>query len=507
MIEKICKSLSLNLPGHVLRSKDPRNVLTALFPAWIPLSTAVLVSVIENLPSPAVAQKTRTQELIQTSPGGQAVDKLVQMAMEGLSRSKTKPLVAFVSKMVGIAENLLPENKTRAGATLTADEARELGRKKRAEIARAQAAANGEHPDFAELREVLSDTGLEKDPSKPSNLEQDEPKHEKEHLIGFARLFSGTLEVGDEVYVLPPKFSPANPTAQPEPQKVTITALYLLMGKELESLTSVPPGVVFGIRGLEGHIMKSATLCSQVEGGVNLAGVSMGGEPIVRVALEPENPLDLEKMIFGLRLLEQSDPCAKYEILENGEHVILTAGELHLERCLKDLRERFAHCEIQEGAPIVPYRESIVNATEMSSTKNKDLPRGTVVTADSQRNVHLKLRVVPLPMETIEFLILNASLIKELYEEQVAEEASSVDPHEECDAEHLATIDVVTKRHPHTLRALKELRDGLEKSFHQVKIHDDIWRNVVSNIVGFGPRRVGPNIFIDSTPNKLCQAK
>ena len=82
----------------------------------------------------------------------------------------------------------------------------------------------------------------------------------------------------------------------------------------------------------------------------------MGGAPIVRVALEPENPADLDKMIAGLKLLVQSDPCAEYEQFVTGEHVLSTAGELHLERCLTDLRERFARCEIQPGAPIVPYR-------------------------------------------------------------------------------------------------------------------------------------------------------
>ncbi len=151
------------------------------------------------------------------------------------------------------------------------------------------------------------------------------------------------------------------------------------MGRNLESLNSVPAGVVFGIGGLEGHILKSGTLCSQLEGSVNLAGVNMAGKPIVRVALEPVNPADLDKMIEGLKLLVQSDPCAEYEQFQSGEHVLLTAGELHLERCLTDLKERFARCDIQAGAPIVPYRETIVRAEEMRPPANKDLGRGVVV--------------------------------------------------------------------------------------------------------------------------------
>ena len=509
MVEKICKSLSIHLPGHVLRSRDPRAILTSLFSAWIPLSTAVLVSIIEHLPSPIAAQKARTAQLVAESPGASAVDRRVTRAMEGLSRSTSEPLVAFVSKMVAVPEKDLPENKTRSGTTLTPDEARELGRKKRAEIARAQAAANGEEPDVAELREALNGAGIHHGGAEGSSVsdQHDEEKKEKEHLIGFARLFSGTLTVGDEVYVLPPKFSPLNSNTTPEPQKVTVTALYLLMGRELESLTSVPPGVVFGIGGLEGHIMKSGTLCSQVEGGVNLAGVAMGGEPIVRVALEPENPMDLDKMVFGLRLLEQSDPCAKYEVLETGEHVILTAGELHLERCLKDLRERFAHCEIQAGASIVPYRESIVNAAEMNAPKHKDLPRGTVVVDDPNKILRLRVRVVPLPQATTEFLLSNDSLIKHLYDEQSVEEIAATTEQQDTDGRAGGAMDGLTKGHPQTTITLQKLRDGLHKSLNASKSSRDLWKGAVEKIMAFGPRRVGPNILIDTTASRICRAR
>ena len=342
MVEKITKSLALTLPPHIFRAKDPRALLTALFAAWLPLSTALLVSVVEQLPAPPNAQASRLPTLIDASPGASHVDPVVREAMTTFKTARDDPIVAFVSKMVAVPASELPQNKRKTGSALTAEEARDLARKKRAEIAKAQAADGDGSNGLNGLAGALSNTVLEdRNQTDGSAIEQEE---EAEHLIGFARLYSGTLTVGDLVFVLPPKFSPANPHASPEPQKVTVTALYLLMGRGLEPLTSVPAGVVFGIGGLEGHILKSGTLCSQLEGGINLAGVSMGSQPIVRVALEPVNPSDLGKMISGMRLLEQSDPCAQYEVLESGEHVILTAGELHLERCLKDLRERFARC-------------------------------------------------------------------------------------------------------------------------------------------------------------------
>ena len=53
--------------------------------------------------------------------------------------------------------------------------------------------------------------------------------------------------------------------------------------------------------------------------------------PIVRVALEPAIPADMPKLIRGMKLLSQADPCVETFQQQTGEHVILTAGELHLE--------------------------------------------------------------------------------------------------------------------------------------------------------------------------------
>jgi ribosome assembly protein 1 len=492
MTEKITKSLNLTLPPHITRSKDPRAILTTLFTAWLPLSTALLVSVIESLPSPPVAQEGRLPALIDASPGFSHVDPTVREAMIKSKSSKNDPVVVYVSKMVSIPESELPENKRRGG-TLSPEEARELGRRKRAEIAKAQAleVAGGADPV----------NGLT-DPLRGASLEETNTEEEKapdpEHLIGFARIYSGTLSVGDEVCVLPPKFSPANPHNSPEPQKVTVTALYLLMGRGLEPLASVPAGVVFGIGGLEGHILKSGTLCSQLEGSVNLAGVNMASQPIVRVALEPVNPADLDKMINGLKLLVQSDPCAEYEQFESGEHVLLTAGELHLERCLTDLRERFARCEIQAGEPIVPYRETIVRAEEMKPPANKDLGRGTVIATTTSKQVAFRLRVQPLPAEVTDFLSKNSAAIKRLYSERQAEERggkADTTEQEDVDDEVVGGAKILS---------LEEFKKQLEDLFTSVKGQREIWANCVDQITAFGPRRTGTNLLIDTTNENIC---
>jgi ribosome assembly protein 1 len=501
LTEKITKSLNLTLPPHILRSRDPRAILTTLFSAWLPLSTALLVSCIESLPSPPAAQESRLPAMIDGSPGASHVDSKLREAMVKSKNTREDPVVAYVSKMVSIPESELPENRRRGGVggSLSPEEALEMGRRKRAEIARARALAEGEGEEA-----VGGITGAMNEANLEDTEAEQEKAPEREHLIGFARIYSGILSVGDSVYVIPPKFSPAKPHNDPAPQKVTVTALYLLMGRGLEPLSSVPAGVVFGIAGLEGHVLKSGTICSQLEGSVNLAGVNMAAQPIVRVALEPAWPGDLDKMIAGLKLLVASDPCAEYEQFASGEHVLLTAGELHLERCLTDLRERFARCEIQAGEPIVPYRETIVRAEEMKPPANKDLGRGSVIAVTTSKQVTIRLCVRPLPLEVSEFLIKNSGAIKLLYSERQNEEKckkTTKTTQEESDPEDVDEDVLVDAA---KCMSLPEFKRQLQTVFEGVKGQRDVWANAVEQISALGPRRTGPNILIDTTEQNVC---
>ncbi|KAJ6119946.1 Ribosome assembly protein 1 [Penicillium sp. IBT 18751x] len=503
LLEKITKSLNINIPPYILRSRDPKNIMTTLFSQWLPLSTAVLVSVIEYLPSPSAAQATRLPDMIKDSPGANHISEEIKEAMINFKTGPEQPVVAYVSKMVAIPESELSSSKKRSGATMTADEAREIARRKREEIAKMQVEAGGGpgNDAFERMTSAFENT-LITETEEPEEVEE---KEDPEHLIGFARLYSGTLNVGDSIYVLPPKFSPANPHASPKPKKVTVTDLYLMMGRSLEPLQSVPAGVVFGIGGLAGYVLKTGTLCSQLEGSINLAGVSLSTPPIVRVALEPVNPADLGKMITGLRLLEQSDPCALYEQLPSGEHVILTAGELHLERCVKDLRERFARCEIQTGEAIVPYRETIVNAPEMAPPNNREYGRGSVVSLSPSKQMTVRLRVVPLPEAVTDFLSKQVGTIKRLQSEKhTAAEAAS----EEEVTQQVASVDAEAtgEAREANILSLKEFRDELNKVFEEDVTSDkELFKNVVDKIIAFGPRRTGPNILVDATAVNTCE--
>ena len=488
ILEKVTKSLNVTISPHIIRARDPRLLMTTVFSSWLPLSTAILVSVVESLPSPPKAQAERLPDLLEDSPGSEHIDGAIKDAMISFKDQPSDPVIAYVSKMVSVAASELPENKRRPGQ-LTGEEARDLARQKRAEAARAQAANDKNVVEG--LGDALDSINI--DDIRP---ELEEKEVEPEHLIGFARIYSGTLSVGDDLYVIPPKWSPAHPHSKPEPHKVKVTALYMLMGRNLEALNSVPAGVVFGIGGLEGKILKSGTLSSRLEGAVNLAGVSTTGKPIVRIALEPVNPADLNKMIHGLELLVQSDPCAEYEQFESGEHVLVTAGELHAERCLTDLKERFARCDIQAGAPIVPYRETIVRAEEMRPPVNKELGRGVVEAATSSKQMVMSLRVRPLPEDVTDFLLKNSDAIKHMY----AAFQAPGDENGVAGAEETVVAD--TEISAVDSLSADELKKQLQQQLESGKGRD-VWKNQVDNIAAFGPRRTGPNLLIDATKDKI----
>lgn len=98
----------------------------------------------------------------------------------------------------------------------------------------------------------------------------------------------------------------------------------------------------------------------------------------------------MSKLVRGLRLLDQADPCVRTYVENTGEHILCTAGELHLERCLKDLTERFAGIEITHSEPAIPYRETFLSVSDMIPPKNAQLGRGVHQLLLSQYRLHSK---------------------------------------------------------------------------------------------------------------------
>jgi ribosome assembly protein 1 len=489
VLEKIVKALSIKVLPRDLRSKDNKALLSQVMGQWLPVSSAVLLTVTEKLPSPLESQRERIPTVLESIPNHELIDEKLYQAM--ISCDNNGPVSAYVSKILSVPEDELPRNSR---AAMSEDELAECAKRARELAAKAAEQAKILENDNAvnELADEFSQVKVTtKDPFSMFEYEEEEEDEEievkKEELIGFARVYSGTLRIGQQLSVLEPKYDPANPFEHI--QTATISDLYLLMGKELVPLDEVPSGNIAGIGGLAGKILKNGTLIEPGVIGVNLAGVSLATPPIVRVALEPVNPTQMDKLERGLQLLNQADPCVQTFLEDTGEHILATAGELHLERCLKDLKERFAGIEITASEPVIPYRETFIETSDLNPPKNLELGRG--VTEFELGNLRIKFRSVPLPQLVIDFITENHATIKKLVDD--VNKRRSEDEAEEVEDE--AGLGTVTD--------ISTFKSKLEELFDQDERHKGLWSGLVDRISAFGPKHLGPNVLFDSDKESI----
>ncbi|KAJ8904923.1 hypothetical protein NDN08_001437 [Rhodosorus marinus] len=182
------------------------------------------------------------------------------------------------------------------------------------------------------------------------------PSTDKGRFIAFGRVFSGTVKSGQKVRIMGPNYEPGS---KKDLFVKSIQRTLLMMGRRVEAVESVPCGNTVGLVGLDQYLVKSGTL-TDLDDALPLKDMKYSVSPVVRVAVEPKNPSDIAKLVEGLKRLSKSDPLVQTSIEESGEHIIAGAGELHLEICLKDLREDFMNgAEIRVSTPVVSYRETV----------------------------------------------------------------------------------------------------------------------------------------------------
>ncbi|CAD5111372.1 DgyrCDS688 [Dimorphilus gyrociliatus] len=493
LVEKVIKSLNLKVNTREANHKDCKIKLNAILSAWLPISRAVLRMTVEKLPSPLQLVPERIKNFL--AGYNKSFDCLLpetKLLYNDLiscsSNEKTAPLIVFVSKIVPIEKKFLPENKPRL---LTTEE-----------IAAKREAARKRHMEGL-LNKLESQTiGIESQKGETNNTNKEETNNESqtipdveldEEFIAFARIYSGTLRKGDEVLVLGPRHNPQVGTEDFSGiPKVKVGNLYLLMGRELENLSEAKAGSVFGIAGLSDSIIKSATI-SSTPFCPAFTEVYAESPPIVRVAIEPENPYDMSKMISGLKLLEQSDSCIQVIHESTGENLLLTAGEVHLRKCIDDLENKYAKIKVTVSSPIVPFRETIVIPPEIdmvneslkdqkksvlkteSELKKEDNDSGNdepeekiVISNDrvtySDEFFTVTVRAKPLELKTVQILEEKRNVLRLLNSGKTSAEV---------------------------IESVKSSLDGSlkEEGFN------------CNNIWAFGPRKCGPNILFNKISN------
>jgi len=196
------------------------------------------------------------------------------------------------------------------------------------------------------------------------------PTPDKGRFYAFGRVFSGTIATGQRVRIQGPHYKPGG---KEDLNVKNIQRTVLMMGRSVEQIADVPAGNTVALVGVDQFILKSGTITT-IESAHNITPMKYSVSPVVKVAVRPKDGKDLPKLVEGLKKLSKSDPLVVCTTEESGEHVIAGCGELHVEICLKDLREEYAQCDFVMSDPVVSYRETVSgtsNQTCLSKSPNK----------------------------------------------------------------------------------------------------------------------------------------
>lgn len=483
-LERIDKALGLSVPARELKNEDMNLVVSAFMGRWLPISSALLDMAV-TLPNPCEAQEVRIPILWHKSThdlsteGIQLQNKLHD-SIVCADRSVDAPVVAYVSKVFAVPNEQFPRNAR-----------------------------------------------IKLEPGKKT-------------LIAMTRLFSGALKVGDEVNILGARYNPASPEKHSKVAK--IPQLWMLMGPDLAPVDKVQAGDVFGIgaedlslhefvnedgtvESLTGdiastslvispdapkrdrstlpsktittadrnafvsNIVKTATLTNN-PGCPVFGALNKHVNPIVRVAVEPESPADLETLESGMWLLHQADAAVHVEVQENGEFIIGALGELHLARCLELLRDEFARVPIKVSPPIVSFRETVLPGLAINSETRAAVPTEIVVERTPDRHVTVVLRTLRLPENITSWLETHAEetrLIQQIRQGIQQHKTSAGAAASDASAGGGMGEEMIAK-----------WTAGLRAEFAACSAPE--WQQQADFVWGLGPHRVGPNVLLNNIP-------
>lgn len=454
MLEKVIKSFNLSVPSRELQNKDPKVVLQAVMRRWLPLSESVLSMVVKCMPDPIAAQTFRIPRLL---PKREVLDNgvdsnvlaeavLVRTSVETCDSRPEAPCVAFVSKMFAVPVKMLPQMGSQG--------------------------------------EVLNNL-----------IDESEDGESDECFLAFARIFSGVLYSGQKVFVLSALYDPLKgESMQKHVQEAELQSVYLMMGQGLKYVASAHAGNVVAIRGLGHHILKSATL-SSTRNCWPFSSMAFQVAPTLRVAIEPSDPADITALMKGLKLLNRADPFVEVTVSSRGEHVLAAAGEVHLERCIKDLKERFARVSLEVSPPLVSYKETIEgdvcntlenlkSLAESSDYVEKSTPNGRCV---------VRVQVMNLPPSLTKVLDESSDLLGDI----IGGKAGHTSKRSEAQISS-----IMDNENPiETLR--KRIMDAVQSDILSRNENDDDrveklkrrWLKLLKRIWSLGPRHIGPNIL------------
>ncbi|KAL3111744.1 hypothetical protein niasHT_011031 [Heterodera trifolii] len=235
----------------------------------------------------------------------------------------------------------------------------------------------------------------------------------EKHRLSLCRVMSGTLRIGDQLNVLRHSAS-----SEDVWHSVKIGTLFLLMGRELLSVECVPAGRICGVEVSDGRWIGGQTLCSRALAVTEVPRMGWHqkfAEPLVRVTVRPTNAgmSEMEELRSALRQLSVLDSAVRIIEQEDGDLAMLTAGEVHLQKCLEDLK-LLGQTEIVVSEPIVPFLETLIPDVRLPFSRIlKDHKTECFL---RQFSLRITLRAVPLHDQIVELIKQNDKLIDSFVE-------------------------------------------------------------------------------------------
>ncbi|MDQ2052380.1 elongation factor EF-2 [Natronolimnohabitans sp. A-GB9] len=285
--------------------------------------------------------------------------------------------------------------------------------------------------------------------------------------IASGRVFSGSLEKGQELYV--------SGTAG----KNRIQSVGVFMGGEREEVEQVPAGNIAAVTGLKDAIAGSTVSSVEMTPFESIEHIS---EPVITKSVEAQNMDDLPKLIETLRQVSKEDPTIQIDINEDtGEHLISGQGELHLEVITQRI-EKNQGIPVNTGEPIVVYREQ------------PQQPSDEVEGISPNRHNRFYISIEPMTDELVETIKLGeASMDMPEQERREALQEAGMEKETSQNVEHIHGTNILiddTKGIQHLNETMELVVEGLEEALdngplanepvqgtlirlHDAKLHED----------------------------------
>jgi elongation factor 2 len=219
-----------------------------------------------------------------------------------------------------------------------------------------------------------------------------------EGLVVAGRVFSGTLKEGEAVFLV-------NAGQEGHIHKVQIS-----MSSFREPVSEIPAGNIALLTGLQSVRVGETIIDARYAGaGGSFEVMRRASEPVMSVAIEPQDPRDLGRLVDSLNRLTTEDPDLEVSAdKETGQYLLNGLGELHLEIASNLLKQIGGGLGLKISDPIASYRETV-------------LKKGAFVTVnDPNRFNRLTVKVEPLDKRATESLEKSPPSIDHSLNEQLS---------------------------------------------------------------------------------------